>query len=58
MRKRLFETKAPKQTVSTTLNSIRAEIREELAALDRYEARHGSFPEFVRAHYERDQAAV
>ena len=90
MRNPLFEPKAPKQTVSITLNSdlyakaksmgintsrvaeealaheysvglreaLRAEIREELAALERFEARHGSFPEMVRAHYERDDGAV
>ena len=90
MRKPLFEPKAPKQTVSITLNSdlyakaksmgintskvaeealahkysaglrdaLRAEIRDELAALERYEAQHGSFPELVRAHYERDDGAV
>jgi antitoxin CcdA len=86
----LFEPKAPKQTVSITLNSdlyakskslginaskvaeealaheysarrseaLRAEIRDELAALERYEAQHGSFPELVRAHYERDDGTV
>ena len=90
MRNPLFEPKAPKQTVSITLNSdlyakakslginaskvaeealadeysarlsaaLRAEIREELAALERYEAQHGSYPELVRAHYERDDGAV
>ena len=90
MRDPLFEPKAPKQTVSITLNSdlyakaksmgmnaskvaeealadqytvllreaLRAEIRGELAALERYEAKHGSFPELVRAHYERDDGAV
>ena len=90
MRNPLFEPKAPKQTVSITLNSdlyakaksmgintsrvaeealayeysvglreaLRAEIREEMASLERYEARHGSFPEMVRAHYERDDGAV
>jgi len=90
MRKPLFEPKAPKQTVSITLNSdlyakaksmginaskvaeealadeymvllreaLRAEIRGELAALEKYEAEHGSFPELVRAHYERDDGAV
>jgi hypothetical protein len=36
----------------------RTEIREELAALERYEAQHGSFPELVRAHYERDDDEV
>jgi post-segregation antitoxin (ccd killing protein) len=86
----IFEPKAPKQTVSITLNSdlyakakslgintskvaeealaheysarrseaLRAEIRDELAALERYEAQHGSFPDLVRAHYERDDGAV
>jgi len=90
MRNPLFEPKAPKQTVSVTLNSdlyskaksmgintskvaedalaheysvglrevLRAEIRDELASLERYEAEHGSFPELVRAHYERDDGAV
>ena len=88
MRNPLFEPKAPKQTVSITLNSdlyakaksmginaskvaeealaqeysvglreaLRAEIRDELAALEKFEAQHGSFPELVRAHYERDDA--
>jgi post-segregation antitoxin (ccd killing protein) len=86
----IFEPKAPKQTVSITLNSdlyakaksiginaskvaeealaheysarrseaLRAEIRDELAALEKYEAQHGSFPELVRAHYEHDDGAV
>ena len=90
MRKPPFEPKAPKQTVSVTLNSdlyakakelginaskvaeealaheycarrdeaIRAQIRDELAALERFEAQHGSFPELARAHYERDDGAV
>lgn len=38
--------------------ALRAEIREEMAALERYEAQHGSFPDLVRAHYERDDGAV
>ena len=90
MRDPIFEPKAPKQTVSITLNSdlyakakslginaskvaeealaheysarrseaLRAEIHDELAALERYEAQHGSFPDLVRAHYERDDGAV
>ena len=90
MKDPLFESKAPKQTVSITLNSdlytkakslginaskvaeealaheysarrseaLRAEIRNELAALEKFEAKHGSFPELVRAHYERDDGAV
>jgi post-segregation antitoxin (ccd killing protein) len=90
MRDPLFEHKAPKQTVSITLNSdlyakaksvgintskvaeealaheysarrreaLRVEIRDELMALEKYEAQHGSYPELVRAHYERDDGAV
>ena len=90
MRNPLFEPKAPKQTVSITLNSdlyakaksmginiskvaeealaheysaglrerIRAEIRDEFTTLAKYEAEHGSFPELVRAHYEREDGAV
>jgi antitoxin CcdA len=90
MRDPLFDPKAPKQTVSVTLNSdlyarakelginaskvaeealaqayssrrgelLRAEIQNELAALERYEAQHGSFPELVRAHYDHDDGAV
>jgi post-segregation antitoxin (ccd killing protein) len=90
MRDPIFEPKAPKQTVSITLNSdlyakaksiginaskvaeealaheysarrseaLRAEIRDELAALEKYEAQHGSFPELVRAHYEHGDGAV
>jgi antitoxin CcdA len=86
----LFDPKAPKQTVSVTLNSdlyakakdlginaskvaeealaheysvrrsqaLRSEIRGELAAVEKYEEQHGSFPELVRAQYERDDDAV
>ena len=35
-------------------DALRAAVRDELAALERYEAQHGSFPELMRAHYERD----
>lgn len=31
--------------------TLRAEIREEFAELERYEAEHGSFPDLVRARY-------
>jgi post-segregation antitoxin (ccd killing protein) len=90
MRDPLYEPKAPKQTVSITLNSdlyakakslginaskvaeeaiaheygvrrsqaIAAELRQDLAAIEGYEQTHGSFPELVRAHYERDDGAV
>ncbi len=33
------------------------ELQQDLAALARYEQEHGSFPEMVRAHYERDEQA-
>jgi antitoxin CcdA len=90
MRDPIYELKAPKQTVSITLNSdlyakakslginaskvaeeaiayeygarrsqaIAAELRKDLAAIESYEQTHGSFPELVRAHYERDDGAV
>ena len=90
MRNPLFEPKAPKQTVSITVNSdlyakaknmginasrvaeealaqeysaglreaLRAEIQSEMTALEKYEAEHGSFPDLVRAHYERGDGAV
>ena len=33
---------------------LREEARKDLRALDAYEAKHGSFPEMVRQHYESD----
>jgi len=30
---------------------LRAQIRQDIEALDAYEARHGSFAEMVREHY-------
>ena len=30
---------------------LKAEIRQDIEALDAYEAKHGSFPEMVREHY-------
>jgi antitoxin CcdA len=90
MRDPLFEPKAPKQTVSITLNSdlyakaksagintsrvaeealaskyaeltretILAELREGMAAVDAYSEQHGSFSELVRKHYEKDDGSV
>ena len=84
MRPPKYDAKAPKQTVSITLNSdlyaqakelgintsqvteealsyevdrrraqlIKAEIRKDIEALDAYEAKHGSFVEMVREHYQ------
>ena len=83
MRAALYDTKAPKQTVSLTLNSdlysqaklyginasqvaeealaqevarrkaqqLKAEVRQDIEALDVYESANGSFPEMVRDHY-------
>jgi len=85
MRNALYDPKAPKQTVSLTLNSdlyaqakrcginasqiaedalaqevarrkaeqLKAEVRQDIEALDAYESAHGSFPEMVREHYRR-----
>jgi antitoxin CcdA len=90
MRDPLFEPKAPKQTVSVTLNSdlyakakavglnasrvaeqalaeayaakcaeaLAAELRQDLAAANRYTEEHGSFAELARAHYEGRDGAV
>jgi antitoxin CcdA len=90
MREPRFDPKAPKQTVSITLNSdlyakakalginaskvaekalaeeygssiseaLRTQLQQDLAAVKIYEEEHGSFPEFVRAHYELDDGAV
>jgi antitoxin CcdA len=84
MRAPKYDLKAPKQTVSLTLNSdlyaqakaldinasqvaeealvyevnrrraekIKAEIREDIEALDAYEAKHGSFVDMAREHYQ------
>jgi post-segregation antitoxin (ccd killing protein) len=85
MRDPHYDPKAPKQTVSITLNSdlyskakllginasrvaeealadeyarrrseaLLEELRRDLSAVESYEEQHGSFPELVRAHYER-----
>jgi hypothetical protein len=34
------------------------ELRQDLAAIERYEVEHGSFPELVRAHYEREDGSI
>lgn len=33
---------------------LKEEVRKDLKALDAYEAKHGSFAEMVRRHYESD----
>lgn len=35
-----------------------AELRQGLAAVESYADQHGSFPELMREHYERDDGAV
>jgi post-segregation antitoxin (ccd killing protein) len=32
------------------------ELRRDLSAVETYEEQHGSFPELVREHYERDDS--
>jgi post-segregation antitoxin (ccd killing protein) len=86
MRAAKYDIKAPKQTVSITLNSdlyaqakafkintsqvaeealayevdrrkaerLKAEIRKDVEALDAYEAKHGSFVDMAREHYQSD----
>ena len=86
MRAPKYDLKAPKQTVSVTLNSdlyaqakalgintshvaeealayevdrrkadkLKAEIRKDIEALDAFEAKHGSFVDMAREHYQSD----
>jgi antitoxin CcdA len=88
MRDPLYSPKAPKQTVSITLNSdlyakaksvginasrvaeeaiasayaalqakaLAEELRASLAAVSEYAAKHGSFPDSIRALYEESDA--
>jgi hypothetical protein len=52
MRDSVIEPRPSKREYSAGLReALRAEIREELDALAKFEAQHGSFPELVRAHY-------
>lgn len=37
---------------------LRAEIEQDLAAVDAYEAKHGSFADMVRQHYRDDFLGV
>jgi post-segregation antitoxin (ccd killing protein) len=41
-----------------TRETILAELREGMAAVDAYAEQHGSFSELVRKHYEKDDGAV
>jgi len=36
--------------------SLKAELREDVAAVDRYAEQHGAFADLVREHYEQDDA--
>jgi post-segregation antitoxin (ccd killing protein) len=38
--------------------AILAELRQGLAAVEAYAEQHGSFPELVRKHYEKDDDTV
>jgi hypothetical protein len=42
----------------TRAESLAADIRRDLAAVDAYTEEHGSFAELVRAHYGADDGAV
>jgi hypothetical protein len=48
-RESVCDSKVPEQTISK--EAILDEIRQELAAIERYEQQHGSFPDLVRAYY-------
>jgi antitoxin CcdA len=37
---------------------LAAEIQQDIAAAENYAESHGSFADFVREHYERDDSAV
>jgi len=43
--------RSPPHTPRRTAEQLRAEIEQEMAAIDAYEDKHGSFPEMVRQHY-------
>jgi post-segregation antitoxin (ccd killing protein) len=38
--------------------ALLAEVQQDLAAAERYAEQHGSFADFVREHYERNDDAV
>jgi post-segregation antitoxin (ccd killing protein) len=38
--------------------ALKAEIRQDLAAMEAYAEEHGSFADLVRQHYEREDGAV
>lgn len=43
------------QVARRKAEQLRAEIEQDLAAIDAYEAKHGSFAEMVRQHYRDDE---
>ena len=54
---RVAEEAIAKEYVARLLAMQAAELREDLAAVERYADQHGSFAELARAHYERDDGA-
>jgi post-segregation antitoxin (ccd killing protein) len=38
--------------------ALMAELRQDLAAVESYAEQHGSFPQLVREHYEREDGSV
>lgn len=43
------------QVARRKAEQLRAEIEQDLAAVDAYEAKHGSFADMVRQHYRDDE---
>ncbi len=37
---------------------LAADLQQDIAAAENYAESHGSFADFVRAHYERDDSAI
>jgi len=42
---------APQKVDRRKVEQLRAEIAQDIAAIEAYEKEHGSFPEMVRQHY-------
>lgn len=55
---RVAEEALAEEYAARRAEGIRAELRQDLAALEKYQEQHGSFAELVRAHYESDDGSV
>jgi hypothetical protein len=47
--------RSPLHTPRRKAEQLRAEIEQDIAAIDAYEQKYGSFAEMVRQHYRDDQ---